>query len=82
MSYLCPQVIVKQFESGKLFVHGLGVLRLLFLHNLATCFYHRLHLQLYLTQQLVQFLHSKKKNILSVLSPQNTLDYLQDKRFW
>lgn len=54
--YLCSQVIVEKFESSELFVHGLGVLRLLFLHNLSTSLYHRLHLQLHLTQQLVQFL--------------------------
>ncbi len=51
--YLCPEIIVEQFESSELLVHGLGVLRLLFLHNLSTCFYYRLHLQLHLTQQLV-----------------------------
>lgn len=61
ISYLCSEVIVEQFESCKLLIHGLGVLRLLFLHNLATCFYHCLHFKLHLTQQLVQFLYSKNK---------------------
>lgn len=51
--YLSPEVIIEQLESSELLVHGLGVLRLLFLHNLSTCLYHRLHLQLHLTQQLV-----------------------------
>lgn len=60
MRYLRPEFIVEQFKSSKLLVHGLGVLCLLFLHNLAACFYHRLHLQLHLTQQLVQFLSKKK----------------------
>lgn len=60
MRYLRPEFIVEQFKSSKLLVHGLGVLRLLFLHNLAACFYHRLHLQLHLTKQLVQFLSNKK----------------------
>lgn len=56
ISYLGPQIIIEQFESSELFVHGLGVLRLLLLHNLSTCLYHCLYLQLHLTQQLVKFL--------------------------
>lgn len=55
--YLCPQVIVEQFERSELIVHGLGVLRLLFLHDLPPRLYHRLHLKLHLTQQFVEFLH-------------------------
>lgn len=52
-SDLGSQVIVEQFEGSELFIHGLWVLRLLLLHNLSTCFYHRLHLKFHLTQQLV-----------------------------
>lgn len=46
---LSPQVIIKQFEGCELFIHGFGVLRLLFLYNLSACLYHRLHLELNLT---------------------------------
>ena len=63
MSYLSPQVIVEQFKSSKLFIHRLGILCLLFLHNLSTCFYHRLYFQLHLTQQLVQFLNTIRHHI-------------------
>lgn len=60
MSYLSPQIVVEKFQSGQLFVHSFRILRLLFLHNLTARFDHRLHLQLHLTQQLVQFLHRRK----------------------
>lgn len=43
-NYLSTKVIVEQFESCELFIHGLRVLGLLFLHNLATCLDHGLHL--------------------------------------
>ena len=55
--YLGPQVVVQQLQGRQLLVHGLGVLRLLLLHDLPARLDHSLHLQLHLTQQLVQFLH-------------------------
>lgn len=56
MLNLGSQVVVQQLEGRELLVHRLRVFRLLLLHDLPPCFDHRLHLQLDLAEQLVEFL--------------------------
>lgn len=58
-AHLGTQVIVENLQRSQLLIHPLGVVSLLLLDNVPSCFDYRLHLKLDFTQNFIEFLKNK-----------------------
>lgn len=65
--HLGTQVIVEHLQRRQLLVHPLGVVCLLLLNNVPSCFDDGLHFKLDFTQSFVEFLKNKARQILHIV---------------
>ena len=58
-AHLGTQVIVENLQRSQLLIHPLGVVSLLLLDNVSSCFDYSLHFKLDFTQNFIEFLKNK-----------------------